>query len=390
MTGARIFVAIAFTVFGASFLLAPGLLIGEFRDLDGAGMLFAHSHLFVFFPIFGVLALVAFYLPAVVFTDLYWRHLRFGKVGFICGLILIAAATIGVYKWLATTPRGLWEVAPGVLAADAGDPRGCLGSGGGCTRAPMLATVAALREASTTRVGLTKFARRCAVDRMLEVPEEMDKERFCFPALARLKGAPCCAAQRHFADEVARLQADPGQRSLAGTYDVMFLPLKIAFVLLVVTMGPLLASWRNRIDLHYRALVPAIERGMIVGGLAMLFWPAMDYGYQETSDALFGRTNAGSQFRLSLVIAPWALLLMFYFLRRLGKQGETIGRVAGVVTAGIAVLRYEELNDWAERLVGIGAAGWSIGMLTAIALGGFVALWWPWNVRLPASPAPVP
>ena len=32
----------------------------------------------------------------------------------------------------------------------------------------------------------------------------------------------------------------------------------------------------------------------------------------------------------------------------------------------------------------------SIGMLTAIALGGFVALWWPWNVRLPASPAPVP
>ena len=120
----------------------------------------------------------------------------------------------------------------------------------------------------------------------------------------------------------------------------------------------------------------------------MLFWPAMDYGYQETSDALFGRANAGSQFRLSLVIAPWALLLIFYFLRRLGKQGETIGRVAGVVTAGIAVLRYEELNDWAVRLFGIGAAGWSIGMLMAMALGGFVALWWPWNVRVSASPAP--
>jgi hypothetical protein len=390
MTGAHIFVAVAFTIFGTSFLLATGLLIGEFRDLDWVAMLFAHSHLFVFFPIFGVLALVAFYLPAVVFTDLYWRHLTFGKVGFVGGLIVVAVATIGVYKWLDTTPRSLWEIAPRVLAADAGDPLGCLGAEGGCARAPMLATLAALRDASTARIGLTKFARSCAVDRMLEVPEEMDKERFCFPALARRKGAPCCAAQRRFADEVDRLQADPGQRSLAGTYDVMFLPLKIAFVLLVVIMGPLLASWRNRLDQHYRALVPTIERGMIVGGLAMLFWPAMDYGYQETSDALFGRANAGSQFRLSLVIAPWALLLIFYFLRRLGKQGETIGRIAGVVTAGIAVLRYEELNDWAVRLLGIGAASWSIGILTAIALGGFVALWWPWNVRLSASPATVP
>jgi hypothetical protein len=151
-----------------------------------------------------------------------------------------------------------------------------------------------------------------------------------------------------------------------------------------------LASWRKRLELHYRARVPRIERGMIVGGLAMLFWPAMDYGYQETSDALFGRTNAGSQFRLSLVIAPWALLLIFYFLRRLGKQGETIGRIAGVVTAGVAVLHSEELNDWAVHLLGIGAPAWSTAILTAIALGGFIALWWPWNVRLSVSPAPVP
>ena len=54
------------------------------------------------------------------------------------------------------------------------------------------------------------------------------------------------------------------------------------------------------------------------------------------------------------MIAPWALLLLFYFLRRLGKQGETIGQIAGVVTAAVAVLRYEDLNDWAVRLLGVG------------------------------------
>jgi hypothetical protein len=366
-------------------------LIEEFRDLDWVAMLFAHSHLFVFFPIFGVLALVAFYLPAVVFTDLYWRHLRFGKVRFLIGLFAVAVAAIGVYRWLDTTPRGLWEVAPRALAADPGEPRDCLPAGANrCARAPMLATLTALRDASKTRVGLTKFARSCSVDSMLEAPPEMDEVRFCFPALARLRGAACCTAQKRFGDAVASLQADSGQRSLTGAYDVLFLPLKIAFILFVIILGPLLASWRSRLDLHYRALVPTIERGMIVGGLAMLFWPAMDYGYQETNDALFGRTNAGSEFRLSLVIVPWALLLIFYFLRRLGKQGETIGRVAGIVTAGVGVLRYEELNDWAERFMGIGAEAWSIGVLTAIALGGFLALWWPWNVRLAASPAPAP
>ena len=120
----------------------------------------------------------------------------------------------------------------------------------------------------------------------------------------------------------------------------------------------LLALWRNRIDQHYRDLVPRLERGVIIGALAMLFWPAMDYGYQQTANALFGRCNAGPQLRLSLVIAPWALLLLFYFLRRLGKQGEMMGQISGVVLAAVAVLRYEQLNDWGVRLFGVGADQW--------------------------------
>ena len=83
----------------------------------------------------------------------------------------------------------------------------------------------------------------------------------------------------------------------------------------------------------------------------MLFWPAMDYGYQQTANALFGRFKRGPQLRLSLVIAPWALLLLFYFLRRLGKQGEMVGQISGVVLAAVAVLRYEQLNDWVRAPV---------------------------------------
>jgi hypothetical protein len=119
-----------------------------------------------------------------------------------------------------------------------------------------------------------------------------------------------------------------------------------------------------------------VERGVIVGGFAMLFWLAMDYGYQQTANVLFGRQVAGPQLRLSLVLVPWALLLLFYFLRRLGKQGELVGQISGVVFAGVAVLRYEQLNDWVVRLFGIGANEWVLAALVAVALIGLVALFW--------------
>ena len=127
----------------------------------------------------------------------------------------------------------------------------------------------------------------------------------------------------------------------------------------------------------------------MIGALAMLFWPAMDYAYQQTSNALFGRFNPGLQLRLSLVIAPWALLLLFYFLRRFGKQGEMVGQISGVVLAAVAVLRYEQLNDWGVRLLGIGADQWFLAALTVLAFGGLIALLWlRRHSRYPQTVAP--
>jgi len=391
MTLARIIVAGAYVCLGLSFLASTGLMIREFQGTDWQAMVLAHSHLFFFFPVFGILALSAFYVPSVVFADLYWRHLRYGKVRFLVGLIALAAVSWAVAQWLDKPPRALWEVSSHALLADKGDPPGCGGaSGTACLRAPMLTALARLRAEGQGRVGLSKFARNCKIDRMLEPPDEMTKARHCFPADALLDAEACCKAQKRFADAVARLEADPATRSLSAIYDKLFMPLKIFFVFLVIAIGLLLSSWRNQIDQLYRKHIPAVERGVIIGAFAMLVWPGMDYGYQQTANVLFGR-EGGLQLRLSLVIAPWALLLLFYFLRRLGKQGETIGQIAGVVTAGVAVLRYEDLNDWAVHLVGVGAEEWVVVGLLCVALVGFVALLWPWRSHFlatpPASPA---
>ena len=60
----------------------------------------------------------------------------------------------------------------------------------------------------------------------------------------------------------------------------------------------------------------------------------------------------------------------------LGKQGELVGQISGVVFAGVAVLRYEQLNDWVVRLFGIGADGWVLAVLVAIPAVGLAALYW--------------
>jgi len=378
MVGARIFVASCFVVLGVSFVASTALLIYEFERIDWLTMVVAHSHLFFFFPVLGVLALFAFYLPSVVFTHLYWNHLRYGKLRFLIGLVAVAVGSYGFAQYLDKPPRAIWEVSPAALAADKGAPG----------RVSILDALKDLRKEAQSRVGLSNFARNCALDPLMEVPDEFLKERYCFPAKARLKGAECCQAQKRFEQSVSRLQADPSQRSLSATYDAVFLPLKVFFVLVVVAIGGLLAYWRDRIDQHYRELMPRLERGVMIGALAMLFWPAMDYAYQQTANVLFGRFNPGLQLRLSLVIAPWALLLLFYFLRRFGKQGEMVGQISGVILAAVAVLRYEQLNDWGVRLLGAGADQWALGALTALAFGGLIALLWlRRHSKYPQAPA---
>lgn len=381
MKGARAFVTIAFLVLGASFIASTGLLLLEFQDTDWFTILVAHSHLFFFFPVLGVLALFAFYLPSVVFTHFYWTRVPYGRIRFLFGFAVLAVASLLVTQWLNAPPRGLYEISPGALIADKGDPA--------AGRAPILLSLQDLRAEARKRVGLSKFARNCETDKLLELPDEMSRLRYCFPARALLKGAECCAVQRRAMDAVTGLHET--RPSISATYDAIFLPMKVFFVLVIVAIAVLLAFWRSRIDEHYSELIPRLERGVIIGAFAMLFWPAMDYGYQQTTNVLFGRYGEGPQLRLSLVLAPWALLLLFYFLRRLGKQGEMIGQISGVIVAAVAVLRYEQLNDMVGRIFGIGAEPYFLVSLIAAALIALlVLLWLRYRGRGPAYPASQP
>lgn len=365
--GARILVAVVFAALAVSFIASTALLVYEFRALDWATMLVAHGHLFFFFPTLGLLALCAFYFPAVVLTHLLWNYVYSGRNRLLLGLVAVTALSTAAANYLDRPPRAIWEVSPAALLADRGDPAH--------RRAPVLDTLSDTRQRSQGRLGLSSFARPCTIDPLLELPREMTRARYCFPAKDRLDARACCAVQAKFAETVAQLQGNPATRSVSAKLDAaLFLPLKTFFLLIVVAIGVLLAISRESIDLHFRESVPRLERGVMIGALAMLLWPIMDYGYQQTSDALFGRVQSGPQMRLSLVIAPWALLLTFYFLRRLGKQAEIIGQLAGLIVTAIAVTRFDKVHDGAARLFGIGADPWMLILVAALSALGVVAL----------------
>jgi hypothetical protein len=367
MAGARTFIIALFTVLGASFFASTGLLIYEFRGVDWLTMVVAHAHLFLFFPVFGIVALIAFYLPSAVLTHLYWNHIPFGKIRFVAGALVAAGLAVLCARYLDMEPRAIYEVSQSALLADKADPA--------TGRMAVLDVLTDLRDKAQKRFGLASFGRSCARDPLVEIPDEMLKERYCFPAGGNLAGEACCAVQKSFREALLRLQQDPATRSLSGTWDTrIFLAVKTFFILIAIVIAGMLAWWRDRIDRLYGDLVAPLERGIIIGGFAMLFWLLMDYGYQQTANVLFGRPDASPQLRLSLVLVPWALLLLFYFLRRFGKQGELVGQISGVVLAGVAVLNYQQLNDWIVRLVGIGAGPWTLAVLIAVALIGLAAL----------------
>lgn len=375
--GAYVFVAFIYLFLAASFLASTTLLIQEFSSTDWVAILQMHSHLFLFFPIFGLLVLAAFYLPSVAFTHMYWHHVPYGRIRFILGFFVAVGISIGVSHLLASSElRGLWEVSPTALKADTGSPPNCI-VGRTCQRAPILATVAKLREAGTKRMGLSEFARDCRVDELLPPPPAFREERFCFPALRSLPGRECCLVQAQLKDDIAALRNNFRTRSESAGFDAIFLPLKVFFIVVMLVVALMLAVWRNKIDTLYGSKVKAIERGVIIGAIAMLFWPIMDYGYQQTSDVLYGNYRGSFSPRWSLVIAPWVILLLFFFLRRFGKNLAMVGQMGGIAGALFAALRYQDINNWAQRFLGGGAELWMPYVYAGLAAAGLILLLWP-------------
>lgn len=307
LAGARSFVALVYIFLAGGFIASPWLLYSEFKDHDPLMLAIAHSHLFIFFPTFGLLALAAFYLPSVIFTDLYWHHLPYGRLRFMFGFaVAIGLAVWASVSWLgdAASPRAIWEVAPRALNADRGEPSGCMAGEATCVRGSVMPVLNKLRVGAQETTSLSKFGRACKADPYLEVPLEHNQLRWCFPANRKLNTRDCCQSQAAFTRTVDGHYRTPGGRSHLASMDKLLQPIKSFFIVVVLAIGMMLVVWQHQVRANYPRLHFRMERHIFIGALAMLIWPVMDYAYLDTTNALFGRPSPELQPRLSLVVVP--------------------------------------------------------------------------------------
>ncbi|MDX2288621.1 MAG: hypothetical protein NW217_07350 [Hyphomicrobiaceae bacterium] len=380
---ARLFVAAIFTVLGLSFIATTAALYYEFGHTLGGADWFAmatfYSHLFIFFPVFGLLALFAFYVPSSAFTDMYWRHVPYGRLRFVVGFVVLAAASVLLSQALTSGKlRSIWEVKPDALAKDEGDPVGCFAGKQSCARVPVLAALADVRARSQDRTGMAQFVRNCERDPLVETPPNDLARRYCFITRTLVDAETCCAAQKRFGEAISAMYEVPGNGSLTARVHNVLLPLKIFFLLVVMVIGLLLAARRHGLSEHYASRIPQIERGVLIGAFSMLFMPVMNLAFLQSSGLLYG-TNVDSFYRalswpLLVAFAAWALLLLFFFFRDTDKDVETVGRIAGVIASALAISNYNTIIDYFARYAGAGATVMTLTVLALIALSAFLAI----------------
>ena len=372
---ARIFVAFIFIILGVSFIATTVVLYNDFKDTEWSTYAVFYSHLFIFFPTFGIIALIAFYIPACVLVDMYWKIVRFGKIRFFIGMIVLA---LGSYFISTQILKGdiptLWGPAPHILKADKGE--GCDSSLQTCRRVPVLQALLDVREKSQQRVGLSKFARDCNPDPLIETQKDLIEKRYCFVTKTLTDAKSCCIAQKGFTDALAKMYKSGENRSFTEEVHIILLPLKIFFLLVILIIGIMLATWRKNVDKYYSDYIFYVERGLMVGAVSMLIWPIANHAYLQSQDVLYGAYQDGIYATiaplLSFLFGAWALALLFFFFRSLEKDIEAVGKIAGVIGSAIAILKYEEIVDYAVRIAGSGADKLTMGILGVLGFFIFV------------------
>ena len=363
------FVALVFVLLGSAFFASTASVVYEFRETELITILTANSYLFIFFPTLGIVALAAFYLPAVIFTDLYLnRSSWFLKLRFLVGAAIAIGASIWFADWLDQTPfRAVWEASPAALRQDEQQPLTCLNGKSQCVH-PILPTLVHVRETALDRTRLSLFARDCQKDELTEPNPDHKNARYCFPARELLDADQCCKVGGIFATRLYRLWEKPETRSMAAHLDRYLLPFKCFFIIILVTIGLLLVVWKKTLRARYWPWQRQMELGLQIGAVAMLAWPVMDYAYQLTSDVLFGQ-YLKLPLRLSLVTVPWVLLLTFHFKDRL-KEDARFGQIVGTIASGVVFfVRGQDISDWSAKIVGIGGL---VPVFAAIAVGSYV------------------
>lgn len=387
--GVRPFIAVVFGIVGLSFLATTGALVWEFGTVDALALASFYSHLFLFFPTFGIVALLAFYTPACVFTDMYLRHVPWGVHRYSIGFaVVVMASFMGANVMTGAGEHSIFEIAPSVLRQDRGEPG----------RLPVLEAVDNVRRVSQSRIGLSDLARNCRPDALKDQPSENERpKRYCFASTTlpsdiyslteahRSTDSQCCRAQQQLSAAVHALHDQPGGRSFTAQVHTWLLPGKIFFGLMLLVISVMLLVRRRSLEMHYEDYLNTIERGVLVGAAAMVVYPIMSHAFLQSIQLLYFDRGPIGGYRasapiLSLLLGGWWVLLLLFFHGRQTDKVESATRIAGVLGGALAVIKYDQIIDIFVRAVGSGAGLLNV-VLLCLAAGAAVGLILTWSSR---------
>jgi hypothetical protein len=383
----RVFVVIVFLIFALAFFGQTILFAWEFWHANWFEIASTTSTVFFFFPTFGIIALVAFYIPASVLVDMYWRHAKFGGLRFVAGIAVLAVASYWIGAELAARNRGMYMLAPQSLIADKGELAGCATGETGCERLSLLDVVANVHRISASRFGLAAFVHPCGGDPFLDTPVN-EQRRFCFastplPTSPKSKpqlssSADCCHSQELLREAIATRYAESSNRSISGQLYQPFMTLKVFFLFVALSINLLLVVHHHRLESRYSPIMHQVEAYIIVATVAMLFYPLMYQADIETLDALYGNANRPAVRSLgpylSFLFGTGALLVILFFYRRHDKRVEQLGKMGGIVAGAIAVIKYDQVISIVERVMGSGSSLMSFVLISLASVTSVLAL----------------
>ncbi len=403
--GSKIFVLVIFALLSLSFWATTITLYVEFSAVqaaDPAGqqlwlkLLTHYSDLFIFFPVFGTVALVAFYTPACAFVDMYWNIEREGSDAIprsrlrfaVWFIVLVLLSYFISLQTQQGSERSLWQLKPSVLLADDGED--C--NGNVCRRVSFLDGIENVRKTSLSKFILTDLSRQCEPDPFVEVlPRNMPPIRYCLATTTFRAGQEkedlqgklidnktCCRAQTIFDKAVKQTHENPETHSITHQLQKHTWPFNIFFLLILMIISILLAFRRPRIEKRYADIVRSIDRGVIVGVFAVAFLTVMNRSFLEATQLLHGGGGTVSFHRgldtFILLFTIWALLILFSFVHPANKQAEMVSRLLGVIFSVLFVFNAETVTNYGIRFLGAGAGVLELAGIGVIALFMIAAL----------------
>lgn len=350
----RIAVAVFFAILYLAFVTETAALLAEFGPHDlGVRMATLFAHNFLFFPVIGFLALIAFWRPTVLIVDsLLWGRVKYGQI-VLAGVVLVigACAFLLSQSFSNSNSRSLFEIAPTALMAD----QGTAASNPAEIRAPIPEILVKMKINAMSEGGLSRFRSSCDPE-WLQFAVSAQEQKLCFPTGTMLTVKECCRARTNFRRAVNTIQAENPSR-LARIHHLV-MPFKMTFLMTLFAVGILLVRLRKRLSEVYGAAVQDVSFPIAIGGAFMLLWPLMNASYLDTF-ALLTDDGGSNVYRVTaplyaLGFGVWAMLLVFFHLRTYPSQMEMALKAAGALAAVLGVLQYEQIIGYLSRTLGIG------------------------------------